>query len=342
MGGIPLSLSELWFLLIAVLFVGFFFLEGFDFGVGMSSGIIAKTDRERRTLINSIGPFWDGNEVWLITAGGAMFAAFPHWYATLFSGFYLPLVVVLLALIGRGVAFEFRSKVKQQQWRKTWDIIIVVSSALLPFLFGVVFATLMKGLPIDGEMQLRAGFLDIVNPYTVVGGLSVTLLCLVHGLLFVSLRTVGDLRERALHTARQLMLPLAAMLVIYAVMTYLMTDIFTVRGWALWIMVILGAGALALANYFVRQKREGWAFGMTGAVIAISFASVFIGLFPRVMISSLGSAFDLTVYNASSGGYSLKVMTIVACTLLPFVLGYQIWSYYVFRKRLNEQHHLEY
>ncbi|WP_310137692.1 cytochrome d ubiquinol oxidase subunit II [Paenibacillus amylolyticus] len=342
MGGIPLSLSELWFLLIAVLFVGFFFLEGFDFGVGMSSGIIAKTDRERRTLINSIGPFWDGNEVWLITAGGAMFAAFPHWYATLFSGFYLPLVVVLLALIGRGVAFEFRSKVKQQQWRKTWDVIIVVSSALLPFLFGVVFATLMKGLPIDGEMQLRAGFLDIVNPYTVVGGLSVTLLCLVHGLLFVSLRTVGDLRERALHTARQLMLPLAAMLAIYAVMTYLMTDIFTVRGWALWIMVILGAGALALANYFVRQKREGWAFGMTGAVIAISFASVFIGLFPRVMISSLGSAFDLTVYNASSGGYSLKVMTIVACTLLPFVLGYQIWSYYVFRKRLNEQHHLEY
>ncbi|MDR6723013.1 cytochrome d ubiquinol oxidase subunit II [Paenibacillus amylolyticus] len=337
-----MSLSELWFLLIAVLFVGFFFLEGFDFGVGMSSGIIAKTDRERRTLINSIGPFWDGNEVWLITAGGAMFAAFPHWYATLFSGFYLPLVVVLLALIGRGVAFEFRSKVKQQQWRKTWDVIIVVSSALLPFLFGVVFATLMKGLPIDGEMQLRAGFLDIVNPYTVVGGLSVTLLCLVHGLLFVSLRTVGDLRERALHTARQLMLPLAAMLAIYAVMTYLMTDIFTVRGWALWIMVILGAGALALANYFVRQKREGWAFGMTGAVIAISFASVFIGLFPRVMISSLGSAFDLTVYNASSGGYSLKVMTIVACTLLPFVLGYQIWSYYVFRKRLNEQHHLEY
>ncbi|WP_338540991.1 cytochrome d ubiquinol oxidase subunit II [Paenibacillus tundrae] len=337
-----MSLSELWFLLIAVLFVGFFFLEGFDFGVGMSSGIIAKTDRERRTLINSIGPFWDGNEVWLITAGGAMFAAFPHWYATLFSGFYLPLVVVLLALIGRGVAFEFRSKVKRQQWRKTWDVIIVVSSALLPFLFGVVFATLMKGLPIDGEMQLRAGFLDIVNPYTVVGGLSVTLLCLVHGLLFVSLRTVGDLRERALHTARQLMLPLAAMLAIYAVMTYLMTDIFTVRGWALWIMVILGAGALALANYFVRQKREGWAFGMTGAVIAISFASVFIGLFPRVMISSLGAAFDLTVYNASSGGYSLKVMTIVACTLLPFVLGYQIWSYYVFRKRLNEQHHLEY
>ncbi|MEY8739411.1 cytochrome d ubiquinol oxidase subunit II [Bacillales bacterium AN1005] len=342
MGGIPLSLSELWFLLIAVLFVGFFFLEGFDFGVGMSSGIIAKTDRERRTLINSIGPFWDGNEVWLITAGGAMFAAFPHWYATLFSGFYLPLVVVLLALIGRGVAFEFRSKVKQQQWRKTWDIIIVVSSALLPFLFGVVFAALMKGLPIDGEMQLRAGFLDIVNPYTVVGGLSVTMLCLVHGLLFVSLRTIGDLRERALHTARQLMLPLAVMLAIYAVMTYLMTDIFTVRGWALWIMMILGAAALALANYFVRQKREGWAFGMTGAVIAISFASVFIGLFPRVMISSLGAAFDLTVYNASSGGYSLKVMTIVACTLLPFVLGYQIWSYYVFRKRLNEQHHLEY
>lgn len=342
MGVILLSLSELWFLLIAVLFVGFFFLEGFDFGVGMSTAIIGKTDRERRTLINSIGPFWDGNEVWLITAGGAMFAAFPHWYATLFSGFYLPLVVVLLALIGRGVAFEFRSKMRHERWRKTWDIIIVVSSALLPFLFGVVFATLMKGLPIDAQMQLRPGFLDIVNPYTVVGGLSVTLLCLVHGLLFASLRTVGDLRERALNTAKKLMLPLAAILAIYAVMTYFMTDVFAVRGWALWIMVVLGAAALGLAAYFVRQKREAWAFGMTGAVIAIAFASVFIGLFPRVMVSSMGSAFDLTVYNASSGAYSLKVMTIVACTLLPFVLGYQIWSYYIFRKRLNDQHHLEY
>ncbi|MEN1988932.1 MULTISPECIES: cytochrome d ubiquinol oxidase subunit II [Paenibacillus] len=342
MGVIQLSLSELWFVLIAVLFIGFFFLEGFDFGVGMSTGLIARTDRERRTMINSIGPFWDGNEVWLLTAGGAMFAAFPHWYATLFSGFYLPLVVVLLALIGRGVAFEFRSKMKHQRWRKTWDIIIVVSSALLPFLFGVVFATLMKGLPIDGDMQLRAGFLDIVNPYTVVGGLAVTMLCLVHGLLFASLRTVGPLRERALHMARKLMLPLAVVLALYAALTYFMTDMFDVRGWALWILVALGAAALAAAAYFVRQQREGWAFGMTGAVIAILFASVFVGLFPRVMISSLGEAFNLTVHNASSGAYSLKVMTIVACTLLPFVLGYQIWSYYIFRKRLNEQHHLEY
>ncbi|WP_374019826.1 cytochrome d ubiquinol oxidase subunit II [Paenibacillus thiaminolyticus] len=337
-----LSLNELWFVLVAVLFVGFFFLEGFDFGVGMSTQFLARTDGERRVLINSIGPFWDANEVWLLTAGGAMFAAFPNWYATLFSGYYVPLVALLLALIVRGVAFEFRGKVDSERWKKTWDLAIFVGSLLPPFLFGVVFAGLIKGLPIDQQMEMKAGLFDMVNLYTLVGGITVTVLCLVHGLMFTTLRTEGDLQARARGLARKLMIPLSALLVLFAIMTYFMTDVFEVRGAILAVVAVLGLIVFLLAGYFMKQKKDGWAFGMTGGIILLSIASVFIGLFPRVMISSINSAFDLTIHNAASGAYSLKVMTIVAVTLLPFVLGYQIWSYFVFHKRVNEKQHLEY
>ncbi|CAH0118831.1 Cytochrome bd-I ubiquinol oxidase subunit 2 [Paenibacillus sp. CECT 9249] len=337
-----LSLNELWFILVAVLFIGFFFLEGFDFGVGMSTRLLAKTDGERRVLINSIGPFWDANEVWLLTAGGAMFAAFPHWYATLFSGFYAPLVVVLLALIGRGVAFEFRGKVENERWKKTWDIVIFLGSLLPPFLFGVVFAGLLKGLPIDQQMEMKAGLFDMVNLYTLVGGIAVALLCLVHGLMFTTLRTVGSLQERARSMARRLLIPLAALLVVFGAMTYFMTDVFKVRGAILVVIAVCGVAAYIMAGAFNSKKRDGWAFAMTGTVIALAVASVFVGLFPRVMISSIDSAFNLTIHNAASGAYSLKVMTIVALTLLPFVLGYQIWSYFVFHKRVHEKGHLEY
>ncbi|MFD0868509.1 cytochrome d ubiquinol oxidase subunit II [Paenibacillus residui] len=337
-----LSLNELWFILVAVLFIGFFFLEGFDFGVGLSTKLLARTDGERRVLINSIGPFWDANEVWLLTAGGAMFAAFPHWYATLFSGFYMPLVVVLLALIGRGVAFEFRGKVDGVRWKKTWDLVIFLGSLLPPFLFGVVFASLLKGLPIDQNMEMNAGWLDMVNGYTVTGGITVVMLCLVHGLMFTTLRTMGELQERARRMARSLLLPLAGLLLVFGFMTYWMTDIFAVRGGILIPLAVVGVLAFVLAGYFISKRRDGWAFGMTGTVIVLSVASVFIGLFPRVMISSLDSAFNLTIHNAASGAYSLKIMTIVAVTLLPFVLGYQIWSYFVFHKRLHEKGHLEY
>ncbi|MBP1990990.1 cytochrome d ubiquinol oxidase subunit II [Paenibacillus eucommiae] len=337
-----LSLNEVWFLLVALLFVGFFFLEGFDFGVGMSTKLLAKSDGERRVLINSIGPFWDANEVWLITAGGAMFAAFPHWYATLFSGFYTPLVVVLLALIGRGVAFEFRGKADGVLWKKTWDLAIFFGSLLPPFLFGVVFSALLKGLPIDASMEMNAGFTDIVNVYTVTGGIVVVILCLLHGLTFTTLRTYGDLRERARVMARRLLPLLAVLMVIFGVMTYLMTDVFEVRGIVLSIMTVAGIIAFVLSGYFMKLKKDAWAFGMTGAMIIISVASIFIGMFPRVMISSIDSAFNLTLYNAASNPYSLKVMTIVAVTLLPFVLGYQAWSYFVFHKRVHEDDHLEY
>lgn len=337
-----MSLNELWFLLIAVLFVGFFFLEGFDFGVGMSTTILAKSDTERRVLINSIGPFWDANEVWLITAGGAMFAAFPHWYATLFSGFYIPLVFVLLALIGRGVAFEFRGKVASQVWKKTWDVVIFFGSLLPPLLFGVVFACLIQGVPIGEDMNMNAGFFDVVNVYTLLGGITVVVLCLVHGLMFTTLRVLGDLQDRARTMAKKLLIPLAILLVGFAVMTYFNTDVFEVRGTILSIVAVVGVIVYFLAAYFIARKKDAWAFGMTGAVIAVSVASIFIGLFPRVMISSVSDAFSLTITNAASGHYSLKVMSIVALTLLPFVLGYQIWSYFVFHKRVNAKDHLEY
>jgi cytochrome d ubiquinol oxidase subunit II len=337
-----LSLNELWFVLIAVLFIGFFFLEGFDFGVGMETQFLAKNDTERRVLINSIGPFWDANEVWLLTGAGAMFAAFPNWYATLFSGFYIPFVFALLALIARGVAFEFRGKRDSLAWKRTWDACIFFGSFLPPFLLAVVFASFIKGLPIDGDMQMYAGFFDIVNVYTVVAGITVVLLCLVHGLMFTTLRTVGDLQVRARKLAQKLLFPLAALLVAYVIMTYYMTDVFEQRGALLLVLVILGIAAFVLSGYFMTKKKDSWAFGMTGAVMALSVMSIFVGLFPRVMISSIDEAFNLTITNAASGQYSLKVMSIVALTLLPFVLGYQIWSYFIFHKRVHEKEHLEY
>ncbi|WP_445506309.1 cytochrome d ubiquinol oxidase subunit II [Niallia sp. 03190] len=337
-----LELNVLWFILVAVLFIGFFFLEGFDFGVGMSTQIIAKNDMERRILINSIGPFWDANEVWLITAGGALFAAFPHWYATLFSGFYTPLVVVLLALIIRATGFEFRAKGDSPLWKKSWDVCIFLGSLLPPLLFGVVFACFMQGLPIDKNMELKAGFFDIVNYYTLVGGLTVLILCLVHGLMFTTLRTVGDLQNRARKTAQKLLPLLGILLAAFSILTYIKSDIFDARGEILTAIFGLGVTVFVLAGFFISRKRDGWAFGMTGGVIILSFAAVFIGLFPRVMISSISETFSLTISNAASGNYSLKVMTIVALTLLPFVLGYQIWSYIVFRKRVTEKSHLEY
>ncbi|MFU0788779.1 cytochrome d ubiquinol oxidase subunit II [Virgibacillus proomii] len=335
-------LNEVWFILIAVLFVGFLFLEGFDFGVGMAMRFVAKTPGERRVLINTIGPVWDGNEVWLITAGGAMFAAFPNWYATLFSGLYLPLVIMLLLLIGRGVAFEFRSKLKNQKWRNTWDWTIFISSLLNPFLWGVVFAAFLMGLPIDSEMNIYASISHYITPYTLIGGVAITLLCFLHGLYFITLKTTGDLQSRARELAKKIVVAVGISLIVFVIASYFHTDIFTVRGTILVPIYALVVVAVVLAGMFTRKQRDGWAFTMTGITIALTVISVFVGLFPRVMVSSIDSAFNLTIYNAASGPYSLKVMTIVAVTLIPFVLGYQIWSYYVFRKRISEEEHLEY
>lgn len=337
-----MQLSEVWFLLIAVLWIGFLFLEGFDFGVGMGTKFLARNDLEKRILINSIGPFWDANEVWLITAGGAMFAAFPHWYATLFSGYYLPFVVLLLALIARGVAFEFRGKASFAKWRSTWDWSIFLGSLLPPFLVGVLFTSLIKGVPIDQNMNMAAGFFDIVNFYTVVGGIAVVLLAYMHGLMFISLKTTGELRERALKSAQKIYYALGAVLVLFVILTGVYTNAYAEKGAILYTVygvVIL----LYLALYaFLKKEREGFGFTTTGLMIVLVTASFFLVLFPNVMISTINPAYNLTVYNSASGEYSLKIMTIVAFTMVPIVLAYTIWNYYVFRKRLTGKEHLEY
>lgn len=337
-----MELSELWFVLIAVVFIGFFFLEGFDFGVGMSTRILARNQIERTVMINTIGPFWDANEVWLLTGGGAIFAAFPHWYATMFSGYYLPLLAVLLCLIGRGVSFEFRRKVENPRWTNVWDWVIFISSLLPPFLLGVLFTSMLRGMPIKEDMNMSAGFTDFINVYSLWGGLTVTLLCFLHGLNFLSLKTEGELRKRSSLLAKKVTLAVLGSLVVFVVLSWFMTDIFEVRRVPELILAGLIVAAYGLVYYFNLKKREGLSFTMSGLGLAFTVSAIFVGLFPRVMISSIDKDFDLTVYNAASGDYSLKIMTIVAFTVLPFVLGYTIWSYYVFRKRVTDKEHLTY
>lgn len=339
---VELSLHDLWFVLIAVLFAGFFFLEGFDFGVGMSTRWLAKGDTERRVLIHTIGPFWDANEVWLITAAGAMFAAFPHWYSTMFSGYYVPLTLILLALIGRAAALEFRGKEDGERWRRAWDFVLFAGSLAPPFLFGMMFASLAQGMPIGDNMIMRAAPGDWVSGFTLWSGLTVTGLCLLHGLAFLALRTTGALRERARTRALRILPWNALMLAVLAGWALMATDLFEGR-LLLWsLAAVIGLGAAGLAGYVLYRKKEGWAFAMTGLLILAPVATYFASLFPRVMISSFGSAYDLTVSNAASSPYTLKAMTIVAAVLLPFVLAYQAWSYYIFRKRVSDRDHLEY
>jgi cytochrome bd ubiquinol oxidase subunit II len=335
-------LNELWFVLVAILFIGFFFLEGFDFGVGMVARFLGKNDTERRVLLNTIGPFWDANEVWLIVAGGCMFAAFPNWYATLFSGFYIPLAIMLFALIGRGVAFEFRSKVESHAWRNTWDWVIFAGSALPPFLWGVALANLIHGVPINHNMEFVGRFVDLLNSYALIGGLSVVVLFLLHGLLFITLRTTGVLQERARAVALHVGALATVVLLFFVGITYFKTDIFLRAGIDPGPIPILAGLALVSVRFFIEAKRDGWAFIMTGMVIILSVATVFIGLFPRVMVSSISPAFDLTIYNAAANPYSLKVMSILSLTLLPFILLQQAFSYYIFRKRIHEGEHLDY
>lgn len=337
-----LSLNEFWFILVAVLFVGFFFLEGFDFGVGIASKFVAKDDLEKRAFINSIGPYWDANEVWLITAIGAMFAAFPNWYASMLSGFYLCFAFILFGLIGRGVAFEFRGKAEHPTWRKTWDWVILFGSIIPPLTFGIMFTALIQGVPIDENMHMHAGISDVINVYTVLGGVTLTMLCVWHGLIFGTLRLMDTLRERCRRVAKNLLPINAILLVAFLGMTFFKTDMFSVHGNILEYLFMVGILVYIASGYFITRKRDGWAFLMSGLIMILLIASVFIGLFPRVMISSISEAYSLTVQSASSGDYSLKVMTYISLALLPFVLGYQIWSYYVFRKRIDHKEHMEY
>jgi cytochrome d ubiquinol oxidase subunit II len=337
-----MDLNTFWFILVFVLFVGFFILEGFDYGVGILLPFLGRDDTDRRVLINTIGPFWDANEVWLITAGGAMFAAFPNWYATMFSGFYLPLVLMLLALIVRGVAFEFRSKDRHPTWRTLWDWMIFFGSFVPALLWGVAFGNLIRGVPIDAEMQYVGGFWNLLNPYALSGGLASLSAFTLHGAVFLSLKTKAGIRERAQTAASRLWLPTVVLVLLFVAAGYLATDMFTRLGVNPG-PVPLGAGvALLAAGWFIRQRLHGWAFAMTGLTIALSSITVALGLYPRLMVSSLDPDWSLTIYNASSSPYTLRVMSIIALILVPIVLLYQGWSYWVFRQRIGREDTLEY
>ena len=328
-----MELTTFWFILIAVLWIGYFTLEGFDFGVGMLLPILADDDRERRVLINTIGPVWDGNEVWLLVAGGATFAAFPNWYATLFSGFYLPLLLILLALIVRGVAFEYRAKRHREEWRGAWDVAIVVGSFVPALLWGVAFANILRGVPIDADMEYTGGFFNLLNPYALLGGLTTLLLFLTHGAMYVALKTDGPIRVRARNLAVRVGLAAAVVAVAFLVWTQIDTGNLGSAVFFVLAAVSLVAGLLA-----VLRAREGWAFLGTFVCIGLAVAGLFVALFPDVMPSSTDAAFNLTTTNASSTHYTLAVMTVIALLITPFVLAYQAWSYWVFRKRISVQH----
>lgn len=337
-----MDLNTLWFILVTILFIGFFILEGFDFGVGILLPFLGRDDWERRLIINSIGPVWDANEVWIITAGGAIFAAFPNWYATMFSGFYLALVLMLLALIVRGVAFEFRSKDKHPRWRATWDWAICIGSAVPALLWGVALGNLLRGVPIDADMHYVGGFFNLLNPYALLGGLTTLSMFILHGAIFLNLKTTSDVAARAMATTKKVG-PVATVLVfLFVIAGYFMTDAFTRLGVDPGIIPLAAGAALLTAGWFIHRQRTGWAFIMTALTIALSTITIFMSLYPRVIVSSLNPDWSLTVYNASSSPYTLKVMTIVALIFVPVVLAYQGWTYWVFRQRLDRSSQLEY
>jgi cytochrome d ubiquinol oxidase subunit II len=328
-------LQTLWFILIAVLWIGFYFLEGFDFGVGMLLPFLGKKDEQRRAIINTIGSVWDGNEVWLLTAGGATFAAFPHWYATMFSGFYLALFLLLVGLIVRGVSFEYRSKDPNPKWRNTFDWMIAIGSFLPALLFGTAFANLARGVPIDENMMYTGNLFTLLNPYGLIGGLTMVSVFLLHGANFLTLKLEGELRERARAAAKKIYIAAAVMVVVLAVTTYIYTDITTKIGVNPGVIPIASLVVLLVGILFINRKMEGWAFASTGLHIVLTQAAFFTLMFPRVMISTTSPAFSLTIYNASSSQYTLTVMSIVAVIFVPIVLAYQGWSYYAFRKRIS-------
>ncbi|MDY4761946.1 cytochrome d ubiquinol oxidase subunit II [Streptococcus thoraltensis] len=328
------GLQFFWFFLIGLLFSMFFFLEGFDFGVGMSVQSLAHNEEEKDQIVNTIGPVWDGNEVWLLTAGGAMFASFPYWYASLFSGYYLILLLILVGLIIRGVSFEFRANCDPKQ-KNLWNWTLTIGSTMVPFFFGLLFTSLVQGIPLDAAGNASAGFTDYVNVFSVVGGVAVTLLSYLHGLNYISLKTEGPVRERARNYASLFYWVLYLGLVVFAILLFFQTDFFQRHTLLTSLLVLLIVVLTVIAHFCVFMKKELTAFLSSGFTLIAVVVLLFQGLFPRVMISSTSSKFDLLIENASSSPYTLKVMSVIALTLVPFVLAYVAWSYYIFRKRVT-------
>ena len=337
-----MDINTLWFALVGVLFVGYFILEGFDFGVGMLLPFLGTNDDERRRIVNSIGPVWDGNEVWIISAGAVIFAAFPRWYATLASGFYLALVIMLVALILRAVAFEFRSKDARPAWRSTWDWAIFAGSAVPALIWGVAFGNLLKGVPIDPDGNYVGGFMDLMNPYALLTGLTSVAVFTTHGAIFLHLKSTDPVRQRAM-TAIRAIGPGATVLVFaFVASTYVATDAFTRQGLDPGLVPIFSIVSMLGAGAFVRSGRMGWAFTMTSVALAMATSTIFMALYPRVMVSSLNPEWSLTIYNAAASPYAMSVLSVVALVLIPVVLLYQGWTYWVFRHRVGTETKLEY
>lgn len=343
-----MGLQELWFVILAVLFLGFFILEGFDFGAGMLMaplGRIAKGDREahRRAVLNTIGPVWDGNEVWLITAGASMFAAFPNWYATVFSALYLPLLVILFGMILRAVAIEWRGKIDDTRWRIWADCGIAAGSWLPGILWGVAFAILVRGLPVDARHHVHLSFGDVVNAYTVLGGIASGALFLFHGAVFLVLKTEQAVHEDALRVATALSLPATVVLGAFGLWTQLAHG----KGWTWWVLAVaVAAQSVAVGLVWWRRLRrnamtgnrgEGWAFVCTTLVVAAVVVLLFGALYPDLVPSTLNPNWSVTIYNGSSTPYTLRFMSWAALIFAPLVMVYQGWTYWVFRRRISAE-----
>jgi cytochrome d ubiquinol oxidase subunit II len=327
-----MQLHTIWFVIITIFWVGFFVLEGFDFGVGMLHAILGKTDIERRVALNTIGPWWDGNEVWLVVAGAGTFAAFPGWYATMFSALYLALLLTLAALMARGVAFEYRGKSENPRWQAAWQWCTTVGSLLIPLLLGVGLGDLLAGLPINQNHDFTGNFFDLLTPYGLMTGVTLVALCLLHGATFLKLKTTDVLRERARAAARPLGWAAILLVIGHVIWTR------AVAGGAdvpepvqiLAIIAVIFAARLGISDQY-----DAGAFAASAIAMLATVASIFIDLYPNVMISSTNSAYNLTVNNSASGSYALKVMTVAAVIFFPLVLAYQGWSFHVFRARVK-------
>ena len=331
-----MDLAYLWFFIVGFLFVGYFVLDGFDFGVGMSLPFLGKDDIGRRQIINTIGPVWDLNETWVIVAGACLFAAFPEWYATLFSGFYLALLLILLALIARGVSFEYRHQRDSLRWKRGFDTMIVVGSAVPALLWGVAVANIVQGVPIDVNHEFSGSLLTLLNPYGLLGGLTTLLLFFTHGVYFVALKTDGQVREDARRLAAR-----AGLATIVVAAVFLVWTVFNaLSAGAPLVGLVIALAAVAavclIASWLANARGvEGWAFAFGAATIVAAVLTLWFALFPNVMPSTTDPAYSLTIENASSTDYTLTIMSWAALIFLPLVLAYQAWTYWVFRKRIS-------
>jgi cytochrome d ubiquinol oxidase subunit II len=322
--------KSLWFVIVAFFWVGFFVLEGFDFGVGMLHSFVARDDVERRVAINTIGPTWDGNEVWLIVAGAATFAAFPLWYSTMFSALYLALLIVLLALMARGVSFEYRGKLDDPRWRTAWKWSMTLGSAVIPLLIGVALGDLLHGLPINRDHVYTGTFWNLLVPYGLWTGVTLVALSLVSGATFLALKTTGDFHDRVAGVARHVSVAAALLVAGFVIWTGLVAG----RGFVPNVFAAITVVAVLAASWFAGTVREGWAFGSACVAMGASITTIFAELYSNVMVSSTNSAFNITIGNAAASSYALTVMTVAAGIFVPLVVGYQAWSYHVFRQRL--------